>query len=406
MKTPKDAPVHLISKWIFRKGREKEGLAALEKLATEVLANEPGTLMYRVHTPVVDRRDLPDSLPASVPQEVVFYETYANAQAFTDHVKGPLFTRFVEKHGALFLGPSDTPGKPFIQVQFLELQTGFTREPPRVNGVALYRIEPGRLHGSWSVAVPGFDGKTGIEIAEKKGRARSGLPGQYDVRIWNPGTPTSQAPFFTGTLTLKALPGGPDPQMESYALTWTRPDSPEAYEGLGLRRKDSDQLTVSYWNQTPPGPTRTTAQAPTNRHPSVMFEIIARKQGPLLDFYRSLFGWNYQFGTGNFAYVRFPGQPQPLLGGIGQADPSVPGFDPGRNFYLLVEDLKAALEQAKKLGGSTYVDPVVVDGYHFAMMKDPEGNIVGLIEPFTSSTGPQGTTRARKAGPRKGTTRR
>ncbi|AKJ03883.1 putative enzyme related to lactoylglutathione lyase [Archangium gephyra] len=404
MKTSKDAPVHLISKWIFRKGREKEGLEALKKLAAEVLANEPGTLMYRVHTPVVEDRGLPPSLPASVPQEVVFIETYANTQAFLDHVNGPRFTRFVKEHGALFLGPSDTPGKPFIQVQFLELQTGFTREPPRVNGVALYRIGPGRLEGSWSVSGHGINGKTGIELAEKKGRNRSGLPGQYDVRIWNPGTPISQAPFFTGTLTIKALPDGTDPRMESYALTWTRPDSPEAYEGLGLRRKDSDELTVSYWNQVPPaGSTQPTAQAPTNRHPSVMFEIIANKQGPLLKFYHSLFGWNYQFGSGNFAYIRFPGQPQPLLGGIGQANPSEPGFEPGRNFYLLVENLKTTLEQARKLGGSTYVEPVAVDGYRFAMMKDPEGNIVGLIEPFDSSTGPQGTQKTGRARARKGT---
>jgi predicted enzyme related to lactoylglutathione lyase len=303
----------------------------------------------------------------------------------------------------LFLAPPGSPGKPFIQVQFLELQAGFTREPPRVNGVALYRIEPGRLHGSWSVAMPGFDGKTGIEIAEKKGRARNGLPGQYEVRIWNPGTPISQAPFFTGTLAIKALPGGTDPRMESYALTWTRADSPEAYAGLGLRQKDSDQLTVSYWNQTPPGHMRASPQAPTNHHPSVMFEIIARKQGPLLEFYRSLFQWKYQPGTGGFAYVRFPGQPQPLLGGIGQADPSVPGFEPGCHFYLLVDDLQETLEQVQKYGGSTYMEPTAIDGYRFAMMKDPEDNIIGLIEPFTSDSGPQGLRRVGKAGPRKGT---
>jgi hypothetical protein len=30
-------------------------------------------------------------------------------------------------------------------------------------------------------------------------------------------------------------------------------------------------------------------------------------------------------------------------------------------------------------GGTRYVDPQTVDGYTFAMFKDPEGNVVGLL---------------------------
>lgn len=276
MTTSPTAPVHLIARWTLLKGREQEGIAALKRLAAEVLASEPDTLVYSFHTPRMSDPSLP-SLPASSPQEVVFYEAYRDMAAFEAHVKGPVFTRFVQQHGDLFLSAADVlPGKegsaaprsPFVVLQFLDFQAGFTRqsEPPS-----------------------------------------------------------------------KAAPRPP---------------------------------------------------APANRHPSVMFEILAQDQGPLLDFYRDLFGWEYQFGTGNFAYVKFPFQPQPLMGGIGQGDPSVQGFEPGRNFYLLVEDLQATLDRAHALGGSTYVEPTVVDGYHCAMMKDPEGNIVGLIEPFTSSTGP------------------
>jgi predicted enzyme related to lactoylglutathione lyase len=266
-----------------------------------------------------------------------------------------------------------------------------TRQPQRVEGVALYRIEPGRLHGDWTAALPGFDGRTGIEIAEKQGGIEGELPGHYHVRIWNPGEPTSSPPIFEGTLRIMALPGGTDPQMESYQLAWTKPHSTEAYAGLGLRRVGSDQLTVSYWSVEAPGhASEPQAASQANRHPAVMFEIIARHQEPLLRFYRALFGWSYELGTGNFAYVKFPAQPQPLLGGIGQANPSVPGFEPGRSFYLLVDDLRATLNKAQSLGGSTYVEPTAVDGYHFAMMKDPEGNIIGLIQPFTSNTGPHG----------------
>jgi len=91
-----------------------------------------------------------------------------------------------------------------------------------------------------------------------------------------------------------------------------------------------------------------------------MFEIIARNQPGLKTFYSEVFGWQYQTGTGGFAYVHFPGHAPPLLGGIGQADPSIPGFDPGHAFYILVDDLEAAIQRAVAAGGSQYVPPTTV----------------------------------------------
>jgi uncharacterized protein len=119
-----------------------------------------------------------------------------------------------------------------------------------------------------------------------------------------------------------------------------------------------------------------------NRHPCVMFEIIANHQSTLKDFYTQVFDWHYQIGTGDFAYVHFDGNSPALLGGIGQANPSVPGFEPGHNFYLLVDNLEATIRRAEKAGGKAYMAPARVDGYHFAMIQDPEGNPIGLIEPF------------------------
>jgi quinol monooxygenase YgiN len=288
--TSPTAPVHLIARWTLLKGREQEGIAALKRLAAEVLASEPDTLVYSFHTPRMSDPALP-SLPASSPQEVVFYEAYRNMAAFEAHVKGPLFTRFVQQHGDLFLSPADVlPGKkdptaprnPFVVLQFLELQDGFTRQPERVDGVALYQIQPGKLQGSWTAALPGYDGKTGIEIAERQGGTQGGLAGLYHVRIWAPGDPTSKPPIFDGTLSITALPGGTDPTLESYQLQWTSPQSPQAYSGIGLRPKESNQLSVSYWNTMLPGPGKGTSKAaprppaPANHHPSVMFEILAR----------------------------------------------------------------------------------------------------------------------------------
>ena len=132
--------------------------------------------------------------------------------------------------------------------------------------------------------------------------------------------------------------------------------------------------------------TKPTAELAGNQHPCVMFELIAKDQTSLKNFYQAVFGWNYNEDSSGFAYVNFPVRLQPLLGGIGQANPSVPGFEPGHNFYLLVDDLEQCIELAVKEGGKRYVDPTSVDGYEFAMIHDPEGNPIGLIRPFTSPT--------------------
>ncbi|QBQ99142.1 VOC family protein [Paraburkholderia pallida] len=130
-------------------------------------------------------------------------------------------------------------------------------------------------------------------------------------------------------------------------------------------------------------PSPASSQAATaNRHPGVMFEVIARDQAALTRFYTEVFGWQYALGASGFAYVPFALQTTPLLGGIGQTEPDTPGYAPGTHFYLRVDDLDAAIERAVRAGGKRLVDPTVVDGYTFAMVTDPEGNAIGLIKPF------------------------
>jgi predicted enzyme related to lactoylglutathione lyase len=121
--------------------------------------------------------------------------------------------------------------------------------------------------------------------------------------------------------------------------------------------------------------------SPTNQHPALMFEIIANDQAKAQAFYSTVFGWSYQSGTGDFAYVHFPKQARALLGGIGQAS-AQPGFEPGHNFYLAVEHLESTISAAIAAGGALYMPIAAVDGYRFAMVRDPEGNPIGLIEPF------------------------
>lgn len=258
--------VSLISRWFVKPGCGKKALAALRRAADEVQAREPGTLTYRVHVQYTGKLQ---SLPPADPLSILFFEVYRDAEAFGDHLNGPVFTGFVRDHGHLFL---QAGGKPYTTVDFLTLHAGFTR----------------------------------LEDAAVAGDA-----------------------------------------------------------GVG------------------------------NRHPAVMFEIIANDQAAASAFYARVFGWQYETGTGGFSYIHFPAGSPPLLGGIGQAQPDTPGFEPGHNFYLLVDSLEKVLERAAKAGATPLMPPTAVDGYRFAMFTDPEGNPIGLIEPFGDQAGQETHARER-----------
>ena len=247
--------VSLTSTWFIRPGQESAAVAAVEALAPMVRDSEPDTLAYLVHTPFLGDPRL-HALPPVVANHLLFFEVYRDADAFLRHLHGPVFTRFVERHGGLFVASN---GKPFTFVEFLECRAGFIRQGA---------------------------------VAPARDAARE------------------------------------------------------------------------------------------NHHPSVMFEIIARDQGRLKQFYQAVFGWAYTLGTDGFAYVKFAVEARPALGGIGQTVPDVPGFEPGHNFYLVVEDLVATIARAVEAGATPLMEPTAIDGYHFAMIRDPEGNPIGLIKPW------------------------
>lgn len=250
-------PVSLISEWFVRPDRWDDALTATRTLAAAVEAGEPGTLAYLIHVPFAGDARL-QALPPARTCSILFFETYASADAFLAHVDGPIFAAFVKDHGDLFVAAN---GKPFTTVAFLSRHAGFER-----GGAAAVRPAAG----------------------------------------------------------------------------------------------------------------------PENRHPAVMFEVIAADAAQIAAFYTAVFGWSYEIGTGNFRYIHFPAGTPPLLGGIGQADPDVPGFAPGRNFYLLVDALEPVLERALAAGAQPLMPPTAIDGYRFAMFTDPEGNPIGIVEPFAS----------------------
>lgn len=113
----------LIAKWTILPGNEKKATAALKKLAQDVKKNEPGTLLYMVHTPNFKEK----SLPTPPEGEVVFLEIYEDQAAFIKHISGSVFTDFVKNYGNLFLQDFNTPPQVFMTTEVLTHLGGFVR---------------------------------------------------------------------------------------------------------------------------------------------------------------------------------------------------------------------------------------------------------------------------------------
>jgi hypothetical protein len=108
--------------------------------------------------------------------------------------------------------------------------------------------------------------------------------------------------------------------------------------------------------------------------PVVHFEIGCQDKVKTMDFYRAMFDWKIE---------QHPLAPAAMIaaetGGIPGHFTSL-GHEPHHYtiFYVDVDDVAAALEKAKTLGGKTLVPPVEIPNGTFAWVQDPEGNTVGL----------------------------
>jgi uncharacterized protein len=106
------------------------------------------------------------------------------------------------------------------------------------------------------------------------------------------------------------------------------------------------------------------------------FEVGAAEFDGQIDFYRELFGWQVQTVADGYAIVDTQAG-SGLNGGIGKSSDGTPWV----SFYVGASDLKATLQRAESLGGTTALDVTVIpDLVTFAMFRDPDGNLVGLVE--------------------------
>ena len=109
-------------------------------------------------------------------------------------------------------------------------------------------------------------------------------------------------------------------------------------------------------------------------NPVVHFEIGCKDSKKTQEFYSTLFGWKIT-EAGPAAMIDAGGGPTGHISAL--------GHEPHRYtiFYVEVDDVRAYLDRAQKLGAKTLVPPTPIPTGTFAWMQDPEGNTVGLWKP-------------------------
>jgi len=111
-------------------------------------------------------------------------------------------------------------------------------------------------------------------------------------------------------------------------------------------------------------------------HPVMHWEIAGRDVAALREFYAKVFGWTMKDAGPTYLLVE-PGE-----GGVGGGLMKTPdGIPPYVTVYVRVDDIEATLADIAALGGTALMPPTVVSGtVSFAVFRDPEGNVVGLLQ--------------------------
>ena len=107
----------------------------------------------------------------------------------------------------------------------------------------------------------------------------------------------------------------------------------------------------------------------------VWFEVMGKDKAAQRSFYGELFGWQFdEHEAMDYSFVKCEEGQVP--GGIGSA-PDGKGW---ATFYISVDDVQAAVDKAASLGGEVVVPPTELPMTTIAMVRDPEGHIVGLAK--------------------------
>ncbi|TCN27654.1 hypothetical protein EV644_15513 [Kribbella orskensis] len=120
--------------------------------------------------------------------------------------------------------------------------------------------------------------------------------------------------------------------------------------------------------------------------PVVHFEIGGLDLDRLVSFYSELFGWQLQPAGPEYSLIPGGGNDVSIGGGLLQTHGEMP---PCVTVYIAVDD------RAGELGGTTVVEPTAVAGIgQFALFRDLDGNVVGLLQDDDQRTAEPGACRS------------
>jgi uncharacterized protein len=117
--------------------------------------------------------------------------------------------------------------------------------------------------------------------------------------------------------------------------------------------------------------------------PVVHFEVVGKDGERLQRYYAELFEWDVNADNEmKYGLVdreeNLTAEGIGLGGGIGQGPE---GYEGHVTFYVEVPSVEDALTKAESLGGTRVMGPETIMGRMvLGQFKDPEGNVIGLIE--------------------------
>jgi len=124
---------------------------------------------------------------------------------------------------------------------------------------------------------------------------------------------------------------------------------------------------------------------------AVHFEIHASNPQALIKFYSSLFGWTFnKWEGGDYWMIHTGPDEQPgINGGLMPRRGPLPESQAAVNAFVItvdVDDIDASVERGKAAGGSIALPKLPVPGIGWlAYLKDPDGNIFGMMQADTSA---------------------
>lgn len=108
-------------------------------------------------------------------------------------------------------------------------------------------------------------------------------------------------------------------------------------------------------------------------------EIAGVDGGRLESFYRDLFGWEItrrKVGGFDYSDIQLPKGLDAPTAGIRHE----PEGQPEIVVYVEVADLKESVKKAEATGRAVRIPPMEHGDLYFALVEDPEGNPIGLIQ--------------------------